>query len=170
MNNTNLIRVFRSRALAVVVLCLALSATAKVPPALLREAFPGVDLSYLGSQPKDYAPIAVFSARTWGNPNGVEVVFTAPVDPATATNTANYTLSPGITVQRAVVGAGGLTVQLTTTTMADAVLHTLTVSNVQDLATPPNTIAAGLKGPVLKAQGPLHAKFSPALAAIGSAA
>jgi uncharacterized repeat protein (TIGR01451 family) len=137
-----------------------LSATARgqASLSLLAEAFPGVDLSYLGWTPKDYAPIAVSSARTWGNPNGVEVVFTAPVDPATATNAANYTITPGIAVQRAVMGTNAWTVKLTTATMADAVLHTLAVSNVQDLSSPPNTIAAGSTVPILKAQGVITRK------------
>jgi uncharacterized repeat protein (TIGR01451 family) len=126
---------------------------AQAPLALLQEAFPGVDVADLGPQPKDYTPIYVISARTWGNPNGVEVVFSAPVDPATATNAANYAVTPGISVQAAVMGSDASRVKLTTTSMADDVLHTLAVTNVQDLSTPPNVIPTGTPVPVLKAQG-----------------
>ena len=137
---------------------LSWAAAAQVPLTLLQEAFPGVDPAELGPRPMDYVPIEVITARTWGNPNGLEVRFSAPVDPATATNAANYTIVPGIVVQRAVMGTNAWTVKLTTTTMADAILHTLAVSNVQDLAFPAHTIQPGATVPILKAQGVITRK------------
>ena len=128
------------------------------PPSLLEEAFPGVDPASYSSQTKDYVPLALSSARTWGNPNGVEVVFSVPVDPATATNAANYAITPGTVVQKAVMGANAWTVRLTTTTMADATPHTLTVTNVQDLSSPANLIPPGTTAPILKAQGVITRK------------
>jgi uncharacterized repeat protein (TIGR01451 family) len=151
-------RAIGSSILCIVTVWLSAAARGETPLALLQEAFPGVDLSYLQRGPKDYVPIAISSVRTWGNPNGVEVVFTAPVDPVTATNAGNYAITPSITVQRAVIGTNGWTVKLTTTTMADAVLHTLAVSNVQDLSNPPNTISPGSTAPILKAQGVITRK------------
>ena len=105
------------------------------------------------AHPKDFTPLTLAYARTWGNPTGVEVVFTAPVAEATATNALNYTISPGVTVTRAVMGTNASSVQLTTTTMPNGVLHTLTVNNVQDRSTPPNIIPANSQAAILKAQG-----------------
>ncbi len=72
----------------------------------------------------------------------VFVVFSEPVEEATATNATNYTVSGGITVTRAVFGVDTRTIILTTTTLAPNVTYTLTVNNVRDRATTPNTILA----------------------------
>ena len=130
------------------------------PPSLLEQAFPGAAPTDLpGGRTKDFVPIAISSARTWGNPNAIEVVFTAPVDPVTGTNAGFYTVSPGVTVQKADLGADAYTVRLTTTPLVEATLHTLTVNNVQDRSVPPNTIAPNSTAPILKAQGWITRKF-----------
>ena len=103
MKRTTLSRTLRSLIFSLAGIWLASSAMGQTPLTLLQEAFPGVDVANLWPRPMDYVPIAVSSARTWGNPNGVEVVFTVPVNPATATNAANYTVTPGIAVQKAVI-------------------------------------------------------------------
>ena len=127
---------------------------------LLEQAFPGVDPALLAkAQPKDYRPLTLSWARTWGNPNGVEVVFSAPVDAATATNPAHYTIGPGVTVTSARMGTNTSIIQLSTTTLPDGVLHTLTVNGVQDQLTPPNTIPPNSQAPLLKAQGVITRKF-----------
>ena len=130
------------------------------PPSLLEQAFPGAAPGNLpGGRAKDFVPIAINSARTWGNPNVVEVVFTAPVDPVTGTNASYYTVAPGVSVQQAKLGADAYTVRLTTTTLNESTLHTLTVNNVQDQSVPPNTIAPNSTAPILKAQGWITRKF-----------
>jgi len=98
-------------------------------------------------------------ARTWGNPNAVEVVFSAPVSATTATNRANYVIAPGVTIARAALGSNANTVVLTTAAMPDGTLHTLTVNGVQDTATPPNTIPTNSQTAILKAQGVITRKF-----------
>jgi len=124
------------------------------PATLLEEAFPEVYARHVGLQSAgEPVPIAPLSARTWGNPNRVQVVFSAAVSPATATNKANYTISPSVSVANAELGADPYTVVLTTGALSDAVQHTLTVKNVQDLVLPPHTVPANLPVPILKAQG-----------------
>lgn len=130
------------------------------PPTLFQLAFPGATTAEEASAaPAGPSPLTLAYARTWGNPNGVEVVFSAPVLESTATNQNHYTISGGILVSRATMGANAYSVVLTTTTMADSIAHTLTVNNVQDLSTPPNTIPANSQAPVLKGQGVITRKL-----------
>jgi len=150
MNNRSLLKAIGSRA---VPLAFSFSLIAdEGPPPLLQLAFPGAPVAQMASQGPS-SPLTLAYARTWGNPNGVEVVFSTAVDPATATNKANYAVSGGIVVSRAVMGSNAYSVVLTTTTMSDSVAHVLTVNNVRDLATPPNTLPANSQVPILKAQG-----------------
>ncbi len=127
---------------------------AQTPPSLLQLAFPEVFARRDGpATANSPAPLLLSYARTWGNPNAVEVVFSSPVSENTATNKANYTVSPGVTVLSAAMGTNASTVILTTTTMANGVRHALTVNNVQDRGTPPSTIATNSQVFILKAQG-----------------
>lgn len=133
------------------------------PPSLLQLAFPGTPSSeWAGRHPKDYSPFSLAYARTWGNPNGLEVVFTAPVDPATATNAANYTLAPGVSITGAALGTNASTVLLRTTTMTNGVAHTLSAGNILD-ATLQYPLSAPASVPVLKAQGVLTRQLFAAL-------
>jgi hypothetical protein len=80
---------------------------------------------------------------TAGNAGDLEVAFVSfsePVEEASATNTANYTLSGGVNVLRATFGVDSRTILLTTTPMAANTTYTLTVNNVRDRATTPNAI------------------------------
>jgi len=80
---------------------------------------------------------------TVGNAGDLEVAFISfsePVEAATATNATSYALSGGVNVLRAVFGVDNRTVILTTTPMAANSTYTLTVNNVRDRATTPNTI------------------------------
>jgi hypothetical protein len=130
--------------------------TAPVP--LVQQAFPGVPASWFQSrQSKDYSPITLDAARTYGNPNAIEVTFSAPVAPATATNTANYTVAPGVSVTAARLGSNAFTVVLTTAAIPDAGLHTLAATNIFD-ATLQYSISPTLL-PILKAQGVITRKL-----------
>jgi len=75
---------------------------------------------------------------------GIDVVFSKPVDRATATNTANYAVSGGVAVSGATLSADLRTVTLATAPLTRDAVYTLTVNNIRDLSTPtPLTIAAG---------------------------
>jgi hypothetical protein len=94
----------------------------------------------------DPTPPTVLTVDTAGNPNLVEILFSKPVDPASATNTANY--------QVGIVG-GGLLTNFTAAISADnqtVALHgafnfalganyLLTVANILDQASTPNTLS-----------------------------
>ncbi len=73
----------------------------------------------------------------------VLVKFSEPVSD-TALTASNYTMDGGITVS-SVSRIDLLTVQLTTSKLTDSTTYNLTVNNVQDTATPANTIAANSK-------------------------
>ncbi len=80
-----------------------------------------------------------------GNAGDLQVAFltfSEPVEAATATNAANYSISNGITVLRASFGVDARTIILTTSPMAPNTTYTVTVNNVRDRATTPNTILA----------------------------
>lgn len=80
-----------------------------------------------------------------GNAGDLEVAFVTfseAVEAASATNAANYALSGGAVVLRAGLGADLRTVVLTTSPLIANTTYTLTVNNVRDRATTPNTILA----------------------------
>lgn len=70
----------------------------------------------------------------------VIVVFSEPVERASAETVANYALSGGLTISAATLAAPN-TVRLTTSRYAENTDYTLTINNVKDTAAPANTIA-----------------------------
>ncbi|BCX46708.1 immunoglobulin I-set domain-containing protein [Haloferula helveola] len=75
------------------------------------------------------------------SPGEVVVNFNKQLDPTTAENAANYSLDGGISVISAVLASNERDVILTTDPLAPSTTYTLTVSNVEDVAPVPNTIA-----------------------------
>ena len=73
----------------------------------------------------------------------VTVVFSEPVTAATAGTVGNYGLSGGLTISPTVEVLSATKVRLTTSAQTPGTTYTLTVNNVQDTATLPNTILAG---------------------------
>ena len=71
----------------------------------------------------------------------VKVTYSERIDPATGTNSANYTINGGIAVTLAEL-QGSSVVILTTSTQTGGTNYVLTVSNVKDMAFVPNTIVA----------------------------
>jgi hypothetical protein len=88
----------------------------------------------------DTTPPTVVSAKADATFTDVEVKFSEPV-PDSALVAAHYTLDQGVTVS-SVDRVDLMTVKLNTSRMVDGKLYTLTVSGVQDTATPANTIVA----------------------------
>jgi hypothetical protein len=91
--------------------------------------------------PDTTRPVLV-SAVNLGDNQLVSVAFSEPVELASATNPANYTLNNGATVLAASLSDDLSTVVLTTTPLSATLTYTLTVNNVRDRATTPNTILA----------------------------
>ena len=76
----------------------------------------------------------------------VTLKFSEPVSD-TALTAGNYTLDQGASVV-SVTRVDDLTVRLTTSKLAEGKAYTLSVKNVQDTATPPNTISANTQIPI----------------------
>lgn len=74
----------------------------------------------------------------WSQTN-IVITFSEAVNPATATNAANYSLDNGATVLSAAIGATPNEVILTTSALTPGTVYTVTVQNVNDLFG--NTIA-----------------------------
>jgi hypothetical protein len=83
---------------------------------------------------------ALVQVHASGDPTSVTVVFSEPVEGLSAQNPANYAIDNGITVSAAQSGPNDMTIVLTTSTLSENVTYTLTVNNVRDRASAPNTI------------------------------
>jgi len=81
-------------------------------------------------------------AAAWSCQAGeVEVMFSEPVEQASAENAANYAIDNGVTISGATLQADLKTVRLATSALSQPAAYTLTVSGVRDRAGSPNTIA-----------------------------
>jgi len=90
--------------------------------------------------PSDTTPPTITSVSA--THTQVEVVFSEPVEQASATNKNNYQINNGITISSASLGTDLKTVTLTTSQHTEGITYTLTVNSIKDRATPPNTIAS----------------------------
>ena len=78
------------------------------------------------------------------NPGGndlLTVVFSEPVDAATASESGNYSVEPGVSVLEARLTGSGNAVSLRTTTLTPGVDYRLSVKNIRDRADIPNAVA-----------------------------
>lgn len=93
----------------------------------------------------DAAPPTLVSAAGAPSFDYITVVFSEPMDKASAETVSNYSLSGGVTISAASLAAapGDHVLTLTTSKQAEGAQLTLTVNNVKDLAG--NTIAASSK-------------------------
>ena len=99
------------------------------------------------STQQDTTPPTLASAEGVSNPPRVIVTFSEPVSSASATNPSNYSIDNGVSVSSASLAADLVTATLTTSPLSENVTYTLTVNNVQDRATSPNTIASNTSMP-----------------------
>ncbi len=89
---------------------------------------------------RDTTPPTLVRASGGGDFVSVTVRFSERVDPTSATTPGNYSISGGISVSGAVM-VNETTVRLTTSRQTGGQRYTLTVNNVRDMASVPNTIA-----------------------------
>ncbi|MDQ7054154.1 MAG: Ig-like domain-containing protein [candidate division KSB1 bacterium] len=75
--------------------------------------------------------------------NSLLVVFSEPVRPSTAESVANYEIRNGVRVRQARLNSDSVSVTLTTDDHQSGKTYILHLSNIQDMAEPPNTIADG---------------------------
>ncbi|MEI6231938.1 MAG: C25 family cysteine peptidase [Planctomycetota bacterium] len=88
----------------------------------------------------DTTPPTITSVNSVNTNTKVVVVFSEFVNAATATNIANYAIDHSVTISNVTLAADQMTVTLTTSPLSTNVTYTLTVNNVKDQATTPNTI------------------------------
>ncbi|HAV63209.1 MAG TPA: hypothetical protein DCY13_12695, partial [Verrucomicrobiales bacterium] len=106
----------------------------------------------------DLVPPTLLAARTDGNSAGFNLYFSEPVDPATATDVANYTLSAG-TIDRIEPRYGVEdSVYVVHMTLPGGVF-TVTVNNVTDRSAAANVIAPGTTATVNLAAGFITAHY-----------
>jgi CotH protein/lamin tail-like protein/Ig-like domain-containing protein len=94
----------------------------------------------------DTAPPTILGASGTTN-NTVLVFFSERVDPATATNSANYMINNGIGVLSAAFTNDASTIVLQTTTLTNEASYIVTVNNVRDRAVNPNPITPDTQQP-----------------------
>jgi hypothetical protein len=94
-------------------------------------------------QAQDTAPPALVSVTARSEANKVTLLFTKPVDPATAEAAANYTIDNGVKVESASRGLDLKTVTLTTSPLSEGIPYTVRIKTVQDCAVPPVQVAPG---------------------------
>lgn len=106
--------------------------------------------------------ISPIAYRAVGSPtfDKVTIVFSEAVSAATGTNPANYSVA-GLTINGAALAAGGTNVILSTSTQTTGAVYTVTVKDINDRITPPNTLSPNpttlkFTGWVLARGGALH--------------
>ncbi len=95
-------------------------------------------LSVLG----DDAPPEVVSIYNIGT-GTVQLVYSEPVDPVSATDVGHYNFASGASVTAVALSMDGLIATLSTTPLTYGQEYSLSVSGILDLAATPNTIAPG---------------------------
>ena len=88
----------------------------------------------------DTVPPTVARVFNFGT-NNVEVIFSKPVEAASAANTANYVFTNGVAVTAAALGTDNVTVTLNTGPLVYGSNYWLVINRVRDRASTPNTIA-----------------------------
>ncbi|MDD4442892.1 MAG: GDSL-type esterase/lipase family protein [Kiritimatiellae bacterium] len=89
------------------------------------------------------APPALLRASGRSNRTQVDLVFSKPMSPGSATNTAHYALSGGLTVASVTISGDHMTVTLLTSEQTEGAPYTVTASDIDDESTPtPLTIPA----------------------------
>lgn len=89
----------------------------------------------------DSTPPTLVRAFNIGQTN-VQLTFSEPVEPVSATNLANYVFTNGLVITRATLASNGTTVTLTTVALTYGSNYVLLVSGVRDRASAPNPITS----------------------------
>lgn len=89
----------------------------------------------------DTTPPKLLSARAL-NANQVEAQFSEPITKNSAENISNYNVAPGLAINAAALQSNNSTVILSTAAHADGATYSLSAQNIQDRATPANTLTS----------------------------
>ncbi len=101
---------------------------------------PEVNVNFLMLVPTVPDPFVVVQAVNNGTTN-VQIVYSKPVEAASATNIANYVFTNGLAVTGAVLNPDNVTVVLTTAPLVYGSNYSIVINGVQDRVNLPNTIA-----------------------------
>jgi hypothetical protein len=104
----------------------------------------------------DVTPPILTAALALGENGLLALSFSEPIDPASATNPANYAASGGVQVRSATIGAQGRTVILETTPLIFGQTYVITVNNLRDRARQPNMIDEDSSAEFTYHFNPLH--------------
>jgi hypothetical protein len=99
--------------------------------------------SAAATTPADAVPPVILNVFTRADSTKVFVLFSEPLDKASAELASNYAVNNGAAVSGAVLGSDSRSVTLTVSSLNAALAYTLSVSNVKDKAQTPNSIIAG---------------------------
>jgi hypothetical protein len=106
----------------------------------------------IGAGNVDITPPVIRSVVALGDATQVVVEFSEELDPVTAEDPSSYAISHGVTTSAATLEADSETVTLTTSTLAEGIIYTLTVNEVEDLGG--NPIAPETQVPFVFVQDP----------------
>jgi regulation of enolase protein 1 (concanavalin A-like superfamily) len=101
---------------------------------------PEVNVNFLMLAPAAPVTLSVERVVNIGATN-VQIVYSDPVEAASATNIANYAFTIGLAVTGATLAPDGLTVTLTTAPMVYGADYSIVINGVRDNLNLPNTIA-----------------------------
>ncbi|HEV2694152.1 MAG TPA: lamin tail domain-containing protein [Verrucomicrobiae bacterium] len=101
---------------------------------------PEVNVNFFMLAPAAPDFLTVLQAINNGTTN-VQILYSKPVEAASATNSANYVFTNGPAVLRASLGPDGVTVVLTTTPLGYGSNYSIIINGVRDRMNLPNTIA-----------------------------
>ena len=96
--------------------------------------FPAIT-NIIGTSPANNRPAAM-RAVGGGDRNSITITFNKELSESSATNTANYAVSSGITTLSASLSGDQRTITLTTSEQPAGTSHTVTLNNIQDESTP----------------------------------
>ena len=94
---------------------------------------------------EDRTPPTVTAVYATANPRNVVVIFSEPLDKATAENPANYTVDGDVKIQSASLGAESRSVVLGTSELQTGARHAMAVRNVRDASAAANAVAPDTK-------------------------
>lgn len=95
------------------------------------------------------APALLFAQYI--NATNVHLFFSEPLEPASATDIANYSITNGVTIQQAVLEPGGTAVSLVVSPLTKGSNYGVFARNVRDRASVPNSVATNSFVPLLAA-------------------
>jgi len=123
-----------------------------IPNTILPSTWLSYSMSVSGGASDDRTPPQVALVEMV-SPTQMDIIFTEPVDKATAETKGNFAIEEGIEVKKALLDSNLVRVHLTTSSHEMGKTYRVYVSNIKDHASQPNILSAGTPIKYLLAQG-----------------